>query len=691
VFFRFSLFILLLVSCQPSAPLEISPRDATVGVGEVRSFQATVQGNAVSVRWDSSAGRVNANGEFVAPAQIGVVTLTATSLENPALRDQVNITITPSVSSVSLTPLEPKIVVGERLRFSSQVIGKGNPRQTVRWKASAGTMDGDGWFTAPAQPGSVEITATSLEDERRMARTTVAVQSAIAGLEVTPSQVTLNVNASQRFAARVDGWGVTGVRWETSAGSITSEGVYTAPNIAGVYAVTAISLDDDAKRASAVVTVTNPDSRLEITPRDATLEAVDTLTFQATVTGSSDPRVRWQVSAGNIDENGVFTPPDTDTTVTVTASSVIDPSRTATTTVTITRAAELRGTLFLDLDGNDLRGTSEPPLMGWRVYLDVNGNGSLEANEPSAWTAQGGEYRFGRLPTGTYTLRHETKPGFASSRVAAQGVTVRPQVVGGSAVSSGVHPYMVALLDSRTSDPFTAHYCGGSLIAPRWVLTAAHCVFERGAPLPPSAVQTALGVTKLEAGIARTDVTRIVVHPDYDENTSDFDLALLELSAASNVTPVALLDPRDADLAAAGSSATVLGWGALSSGGSYPRDLQGATVPITTLETCQAAFGALVTPRMICAGLPQGGVDACQGDSGGPLLVVASGGAPLLAGATSWGEGCAEPGKPGVYARVTALISWFETILGFGGGASHAVTLSRGEARTLNLAVRTLR
>ncbi len=696
--FRFIAALVLLVACQNQASLEISPRDAKVALGEVAAFRAAIDGNVASVRWEASAGSITADGRFTAPDQTGVVTITANDPQNPGRRDQVNVTVFPSISSVMVAPLEPSLAVGQRLQFSSSIAGKGAPSQGVLWMASAGTIEPGGLFTAPSQPGGVTITATSTEDSRRSAQTTVIVVSRIAGLEVTPRQVTLSLGATQAFSAQVDGVGEVGVRWSASAGLIGADGRYTAPDAAGLYTVTATSLGDATKSASATVTVTNPNMTLQIEPQGASIEALDTLRFRGVVAGSADARVTWQATSGTISAEGVFTPPDNDAVITITATSLIDPLRSASTSVTVTRAAELSGTLFFDANKNNVRDTLEPPLVGWQVYLDFNNDGSLGVDEPSGFTDGQGLYRLPRLRAGSYNLRHSAKPGYDSSRVASQGslysssqgAGVRVQVVGGTPASAGAQPYVTALFDARISDPFNAHYCGASLIAPNWLLTAAHCVYERGAALSPSSVQAGIGLTRLEGTVPRSTIAQIIVHPQYNPDTDDYDFALLKLSAASPLTAVAPLEPSDHALAASASVATVFGWGALASSGGYPRDLQRASLPITTVESCVAAFGARVTPRMICAGLPQGGVDACRGDSGGPLLVSAPGGAPLLAGATSWGEGCAEANKPGVYARVSAITTWLEGAMGRGVLSSHNVHLARGETQTVDLAVPSL-
>ena len=110
-----------------------------------------------------------------------------------------------------------------------------------------------------------------------------------------------------------------------------------------------------------------------------------------------------------------------------------------------------------------------------------------------------------------------------------------------------------------------------------------------------------------------------------------------------------------------GKRCWITGFGRLSSGGSSPNYLMQASVPVVSQSKCKQAYGSSIHDSMICAGLDQGGVDSCQGDSGGPM-VCESGGRYYLHGATSWGHGCAAPGKYGVYARVKygAIMRWIQ-------------------------------
>ena len=115
--------------------------------------------------------------------------------------------------------------------------------------------------------------------------------------------------------------------------------------------------------------------------------------------------------------------------------------------------------------------------------------------------------------------------------------------------------------------------------------------------------------------------------------------------------------PKRVNAPSDGDKCWITGWGRLSSGGSSPNVLQQVSVPIASRARCDKAYPGKIHDSMICAGLDQGGKDACQGDSGGPL-VCESGGRYYLHGATSWGYGCAAPGKFGVYAKVKYVMRW---------------------------------
>uniref|UniRef100_A0A8C4MWU6 Transmembrane serine protease 9 n=1 Tax=Equus asinus asinus TaxID=83772 RepID=A0A8C4MWU6_EQUAS len=155
-----------------------------------------------------------------------------------------------------------------------------------------------------------------------------------------------------------------------------------------------------------------------------------------------------------------------------------------------------------------------------------------------------------------------------------------------------------------------------------------------------------------EASTVRARVARIVTHPAYDSDTADFDVAVLELGSplpfSRHVQPVCLPAKRRPASLSAGSAVTVPPH--------YP--LQKATVELLDQALCAGLYGPSLTDRMLCAGYLDGKVDSCQGDSGGPLVCEEPSGRFFLAGIVSWGIGCAEARRPGVYARVTSLSNW---------------------------------
>lgn len=253
-------------------------------------------------------------------------------------------------------------------------------------------------------------------------------------------------------------------------------------------------------------------------------------------------------------------------------------------------------------------------------------------------------------------------PGSTDDEALSSGTT-ESKIVGGADTTIETHPWQVSL--RTTYDP---HFCGGSIIAPDWVLTAAHCMQGASA----STLRVVAGVTRrsnTSAGQIR-EVSQIIVYPGFVTPTSGKDAALLHLSqpfdlSSPAVSTIPIATPADAaaGLTDAGVNAMVSGWGTLhSSDYSLPEVLQAVTVPIVSNAAANQAYGAgRITDDQLAAGvLGTGGKDSCQGDSGGPLTVPGPGGGRILAGIVSWGNGCGDASYPGLYGRVSSFNSWIQ-------------------------------
>ena len=253
-------------------------------------------------------------------------------------------------------------------------------------------------------------------------------------------------------------------------------------------------------------------------------------------------------------------------------------------------------------------------------------------------------------------------------------------VVGGHDASPGEYPSVAEI----TFGPFL---CTGTLVTPNWVLTAGHCsnvtAGTVAAPIswPPPLINVRIGGANQNDG-ERRSVSQVVMHPDY-LLTSGYDISLLRLSQPSTMAPTQVAGAGERSLWTARTLETIVGWGVTEEGGELPDNLQEARVPITTDQYCAGAYSDFDPKTMVCAGFPQGGVDTCQGDSGGPMFGKTSAGALRVVGTTSFGEGCARPGKPGVYARVAddTLRPWIAQNTGTGVSSGTSRASRRQRAR----------
>ncbi|WP_299540660.1 trypsin-like serine protease [uncultured Streptomyces sp.] len=235
-------------------------------------------------------------------------------------------------------------------------------------------------------------------------------------------------------------------------------------------------------------------------------------------------------------------------------------------------------------------------------------------------------------------------------------------IIGGQPVKVAESPWTVALASrDRFGESRAGQFCGGVLVAPTKVVTAAHCLGEDVLGEGPGVgdLTVIAGRDELrDTGGEEIPVGEVWVNPDYDPSTSVGDLAVVTLSRArDHADTIAMARAGEAGYRP-GAAATVYGWGDTSGFGAYATSLRAASVQVLADSDCARAYpggsrGGYDAPSMLCAGDPEGGRDACQGDSGGPLV---SGG--RLIGLVSWGNGCGRADSPGVYTRISAAIGW---------------------------------
>ncbi|XP_041437455.1 transmembrane protease serine 2-like isoform X1 [Xenopus laevis] len=275
---------------------------------------------------------------------------------------------------------------------------------------------------------------------------------------------------------------------------------------------------------------------------------------------------------------------------------------------------------------------------------------------------------FFRLNNGSQTRQFNASLHYSSSCLSGQVVSLRciscgepynsavSLIVGGTNAALGNWPWQVSLRYK------TGALCGGSIISPKWIVTAAHCVYG-GSTGSASGWRVFAGVLTLPSSCGANcySVKRIIPHPGYNASNHDNDIALMklnnEITFGYNTQPVCL--PNAGMFWKAGTQCWISGWGSTSQGGKISPTMKNAAVQLISLKVCNQpnVYSGSITSSMICAGNLSGGVDACQGDSGGPL-VTKTNGTWWLVGDTSWGYGCAQANKPGVYGNMTTFLHW---------------------------------
>jgi len=264
---------------------------------------------------------------------------------------------------------------------------------------------------------------------------------------------------------------------------------------------------------------------------------------------------------------------------------------------------------------------------------------------------------------------------------------VLPKIIGGRDAASGAWPAMVSLSEHGSSNYYSSHECGGTLIGKKWVVTAAHCIedcllratnsgvvvecsYLPSNPMNTSVYQVVLNAHDLTSNTEAFEVLRskrVIIHPVWHDAVSNrekddplpyeggYDIALIELESESAQQPRAVYGGSNS---LDGMTSTLIGWGLTDTADNNISSVQQEVdVPIISNATCEKSYPGRIHYNQLCAGYAAGGKDSCVGDSGGPLMVQMNN-TSLLAGVVSWGKGCAEPDYYGINTRISSFTSW---------------------------------
>jgi len=323
--------------------ISLTPASATIAPSGTQQFSATVQGfSNTAISWsvnqvsggNSTVGTIISTGLYTAPAKTGTYTIVATSAADSAVTASATVTVS---STITISPASANVDAGATEQFTAAVPGL--PNAPVTWSvdqvgggnANVGTISATGLYTAPATAGAHTVTASSSSASSASAAVAVFM------LSVSPSTATIALSGTEQFTATAQGlsnpvfsWSVNkAIGGNSTVGTITPAGLYTAPILAGTYTIAA-SVTNASGSASAPITVIN----FTISPATATVDPSTTQPFTATIQGSSDATFTWSVdgvaggnaTTGTVSASGLYTAPSALGGHTVTATTTTTPT-----------------------------------------------------------------------------------------------------------------------------------------------------------------------------------------------------------------------------------------------------------------------------------------------------------------------------------------------------------------------------